>query len=267
LQAPHGDHVPLSHVLVWFPQLPQGWLAAPVQACPLHASHWQLALHVCVPALPHAWVEVARQSPSPPHADQADHAPLSQTRVCVPQLPQGWLGGPLQVWPVQEPHWQAPTQACIPPVPHARVYVSAHSPSPVHADQSDQTALWHVRVCVPQFPQGCVAAPSHDWFSHVPHWQLPPQPCVPPRPHASTAAGAHVPSPVQGPQSLHTPALHVRVWVPQLPQDSCAPPAHVFTRPTKPWLKWVGCAMARVLSSIVGSASKWSGDPATVQKT
>jgi hypothetical protein len=96
-QVDHVDHVPLLHVRVWLPQLPHAWLAGPMHVCPVQASHWQLALHVCVPPVPQVWVVVVAQRPWPPQVDQSDHVPLLHVRVWLPQLPHVWLDGPLHV--------------------------------------------------------------------------------------------------------------------------------------------------------------------------
>jgi hypothetical protein len=102
-------------------------------------------------------------------ADQDDHRPLSHVRVRVPCLQHGSLVAPTQVLPAHSPHWQLPPQVCVRPGAHSCEVFGAQTPSLLHADQTDQRPLLHVRVCVPQFPQDCVAGPSHVWFTHVPH--------------------------------------------------------------------------------------------------
>jgi hypothetical protein len=86
----------------------------------------------------------------------------------------------------------------------------------------------HVLVLVPQLPHAAVAAPAHE---HEPHWQLPPQDCVPWSPHACEALGAHAPSSLQADQSLQPALVHVRVCVPQLPQACVVEPGQAWQAP------------------------------------
>jgi len=147
---------------------------------------------------------------------------LSQVRVCVPQLPQLCDAGPVHVWLPHALHVQLPPHDCVPPVPHVCVAFGAHAPSPVQAAQADQVpvVLSHVRVCEPQLPHGCEAAPVQAWLPQAVHLQLPPHDCMPPLPQACVVFGAHSPSAVHIDQVDHVPVLvsHVRVCVPQLPQ-------------------------------------------------
>jgi hypothetical protein len=117
--VPQADQTPLSQVRVAVPQFPQAIVAEPAQLCPPHASHWQVvALQVWVPPAPQAWVAPAMQAPWPVHIPQSDQTPLLHVRLLVPQFPQAIVAGPAQVWPPHAPQWQAPSQVCVPPVPH-----------------------------------------------------------------------------------------------------------------------------------------------------
>jgi hypothetical protein len=234
-QVPQSDHVPLLQVRVWVPQLPQPWLAEPAQVWPPQASHWQLALHACMPPVPQAWVAPGMHIPSPPQADQSDQTPLLQVRLRVPQLPQASLAGPAQVWPPQVPHWQAAVQVCAPPEPQAWVALGAQAPWFTQAPQFDQAPLLHVRAWVPQLPQAWVDGPVQVWFPHGSHWQEAPQDCMPPLPHTCIAPGAQVPSLAQPDQVDQTPLSQVRDWVPQLPQLWVVGPAQVWPPQIPHW--------------------------------
>jgi hypothetical protein len=61
--------------------------------------HWQVAVQVCTPPLPHSCVAPGVQGPWFMQAPQSDHWPVlpSQVRVCAPQFPHTCVGGPLQV--------------------------------------------------------------------------------------------------------------------------------------------------------------------------
>jgi hypothetical protein len=48
---------------------------------------------------------VGAHTPSPEHADHADHVPLLQVRVCVPQLPHGCEVAPVHVHVPQSTSW------------------------------------------------------------------------------------------------------------------------------------------------------------------
>jgi hypothetical protein len=65
----------------------------------LHGDHWQFPPHDWVPPLPQAWIVLTEHTPSPAHADHADHIPvvLSQVRICVPHLPHACAAAPLHV--------------------------------------------------------------------------------------------------------------------------------------------------------------------------
>ena len=117
MQAPQSDQTPFVQVRAWVPQLPQPWVAGPLQVCPPQDPHWQLALQVCMPPIPQVCMAPGAQAPSFAQGDQLDHTPLSQLRVWEPQLPQAWLLGPTQLWPVQLPHWQAEPQLWVPFIP------------------------------------------------------------------------------------------------------------------------------------------------------
>jgi hypothetical protein len=95
------------------------------------------------------------------------------------------VGDPLQTWPLQaESQAQLPPQICAPLAPQLRAASGAHSPSPLHGDQSDQAAVRasQRRVRVPQLPQACKAEPAQAWFSQAAQPQLPAQDWVPPSP-------------------------------------------------------------------------------------
>jgi hypothetical protein len=162
VQAPQAPHVPLLHVRVSVPQLPHGCEEAPAQVCPVQLPHWQLAVHVCVPPVPHPCVAFGAHTPSPPHVDQLLHSPASPShvRVSVPQLPHACEAAPAQICPVQSPHWQLAAHVCVPPAPHACIAFGAHIPSPPHVDQSLHNPASHVRVCVPQLPHACEETPE-----------------------------------------------------------------------------------------------------------
>jgi hypothetical protein len=135
----------------------------------MQVSHWQEALHVCVPPITHGCVAPGTQDPWFMHGPQSDQVPLLQTRDCVPQLPQAWVAGPVQVWAVHRLHWHAPLQVWEPPMPQACVAPGAQAPWFMHAPQSDQVPLLHVRDCVPQLPQAWVMAPLQVCPPHDPH--------------------------------------------------------------------------------------------------
>jgi hypothetical protein len=172
----------------------------------MQASHWHEALHVWVPPIPHACVAPGMQAPSFMHGPQADHAPFVQVRDCVPQFPQAWVMGPLQVWPVQVPHWQVAPQVRVPPVPQDCMAAGAHAPWFMHGPQSDQTPLLQVRVWLPQLPQAWPLGPEQLCPVHSPHWQKEVQPA----PHACVEPGWQ-PMAVQVPTAPAT----VQLW--QLP--------------------------------------------------
>jgi hypothetical protein len=115
----------------------------------------------------------------------------------------------------------------VPPVPQASVALGTQAPSFAQADQSDQTPLLHVRDLVPQLPHAWAASPAQDWLPQAPHWQVASQVRVPPIPQASLAFGTQAPWFAHVDQSDHTPLLHVRDWVPQLPQPWVAAPAQL----------------------------------------
>jgi hypothetical protein len=100
------------------------------------------------------------------HVDQFDHVPLLQVRLWVPvlQFPQGCEAAPTHE---QLPHVQLEVQVSVPSVPHDWVAFGAQTPSPEQADHALHVPALHVRVCVPQLPQGWLSAPTH--VTHVPH--------------------------------------------------------------------------------------------------
>ena len=120
----------------------------------------------------------------------------------------------------------------MPRAPHVRVLSGVHAPSSMHAPKSDHWPVLasQLRVRVPHLPQASAFAPGQRWFSHAPHWQLPPQLCVPSEPQACVALGAHTPGPLQSDHSLHTPLSQRRVCVPQLPQAREVAPSHVWLK-------------------------------------
>ncbi len=61
----------------------------------------------------------------------------------------------------------------------------------------------------------------------APHWQLDEQVCEPLVSQVWVAAGAHTPWPVHVPNADQVPLVHVRVWVPQLPQAWVEAPVQV----------------------------------------
>jgi hypothetical protein len=239
-----ADHIPVmeSHVRVCDPQLPQLWDEAPGHVWLLQELYWQLPPHDSVPLFPQVCVAPGEHAPSPLHADHADHVPvpLSHVRVCVPQSPQLWDAAPVHVWLVHAPHAQLPPHDCVPPLPQLWDEFGAHAPSPVHADQADHVPvlLSHVRVCVPQLPQACDAAPVHGRLPHAFHVQLLAHDCVPPLPQVCVELGAHTPSPVHADQADHVSVAvsHVRVCMPQLPQGCEAGPEQPLASASEPEL-------------------------------
>jgi hypothetical protein len=185
--------------------------------------HEQLVLHVTVPYVLQLCCAFAVHEPSPEHWLQADHVPVvpSHVRDWLPQLPHVCEEGPVHICPVHEPHWQLPPHDSVPLFWQDVVAFGVHAPSPVHVPHADHVPvpLSHVRVCVPQLPQGCDDGPEHVWLAHVPQWQLPPHDCIPPDPQDWLGFGAHSPSPVHAPHADHVPVVlsQVRVCVPQLP--------------------------------------------------
>jgi hypothetical protein len=226
-QLDHPDHVPLSQVRLWLPQLPQAWVEEPEQVWPVHAPHWQLALHVSVPPEPHACVASGVQAPAAPQADQPDHTPAVQSRVRVPQLPQASLDGPGHVWFSQPFHWQLVLQVWVPPSPQACVAPLVQTPSPVQADQPDHVPFSHVRARVPQLPQASLAGPAQVCPVQRPHWHAAAQAWVPPVPHAWVLSSVQTPSPAHADQADHVPPSQVRVCVPQFPQACVVGPWQV----------------------------------------
>ena len=97
MQAPQSDQAPLLHVRLWVPQLPQAWVGAPVQVWFPQPPHWQAAVQVCMPPVPHICMAPGAQEPSLAQPDQADQTPLSQVRDWLPQLPQLCMAGPVQL--------------------------------------------------------------------------------------------------------------------------------------------------------------------------
>ena len=170
-------------------------LVARATGWPLSQSpHWQVALHVWVPAPPpQLRALAAAHAPWPEHADHADQTPFWHVCVCVPQLPQAcdadgseqtqlplWHVVPLaqvvQLGPqwvesllvsrhavphivkpwlhAQGAHAQLAVQVWEPLPSHACVLQAVHPLPPVQADHCDHVPFSHVRVCVPQAPHG-----------------------------------------------------------------------------------------------------------------
>jgi hypothetical protein len=121
MQAPQSDQVPLLHVRDCVPQFPHAWVMGPVQVWPPHVPHWQAGEQVCIPPVPHFFIDPGAHIPSFMHVDHLDQTPLLHARVWVPQFPQAWVAGPTQVWPVHWPHWQALVQAWVPFMPQVCV--------------------------------------------------------------------------------------------------------------------------------------------------
>ncbi len=172
--------------------------------------------------------ELEPEPPLLPELPPLPELPLLPELLPLPELPPDPL---LDAPPVHAPHWHELTHACVPPPAQLRVAFGAHAPSPAHPDQADHIPVVpsHVLVCVPQLPHACDDGPVHDWPAHVaPHWQLPPQTCVPPCPHARVAFGAHAPSPAQADHAdqVLVVSSHVRVCVPQLPHACDEGPLH-----------------------------------------
>lgn len=117
------------------------------------------------------------------------------------------------------------------PWPHIWVSFCEHTPSPVHAPQSDHVAVasLQVRVCVPHLPQGCCAAPGQGCVEHAPHVQVPPQVRVPPVPHASLVPAVQASAgSSQVDQAPHMPLAQVRRLVPHLPHVSVGGPSQTW---------------------------------------
>jgi energy-converting hydrogenase Eha subunit F len=128
--------------------------------------HLQSPPHTCVPPDPQARVSSGLHMPSSLHVDQSESCPVfvSQVRVCTPQLPHARERSPSHVCPAQtESHWQSPPQVCVPFEPQARVSSGLHSPSSLHACQSDQAPVSpsQLRICVPQLPHARAGGPWH----------------------------------------------------------------------------------------------------------
>jgi hypothetical protein len=167
----------------------------------LQALHPQLLVHVAVPLPLHASVVPGAHVPPPEQPDQLDQVPPLHVRVCVPvlQLPHAWDDDPLHA------HW-----------PPAHVEPAGHTLP--HAPQSLPfvCSLTHV---APQSesPAGQEQPPQAQALVHV--W-------LPGPSHACAAPGAQAPWAEHVPQADHVPAVHVRVCVPQSPQDCVALPVH-----------------------------------------
>jgi hypothetical protein len=144
VHADQADHVPPVHVRVCVPQLPHVCDAGPEQT---HAPDTQVdpALHLA------------------PHAPQLAGSVLVLTQA----RPQGVSPAPQ----VQAPHSHALLHVCEPVPSHDCVVAALHTPCPVQADHADQTPCWQVRVCAPQSPHVCEAAPVHV---HAPAWHVAP---------------------------------------------------------------------------------------------
>jgi hypothetical protein len=112
---------------------------------------------------------------------------------------------------VHVPHWQLPAHVSVPPFPHGWVAFGAQTPSPRHDDHEDHVPASHVRVWNPQLPHDRESGPMHVGAEHAAHWQLPPQVCVPPVPHAWVVFGAQTPSPEQDDHADQVPLSQVRV--------------------------------------------------------
>jgi hypothetical protein len=69
---------------------------------------------------------------------------------------------------VQGPHWQLDVHVCAPLLPQVCVAPAVQAPPAVQALHADQTPFEHVRVSVPQRPQGWLDGPEHDWPSGDP---------------------------------------------------------------------------------------------------
>jgi hypothetical protein len=179
----------------------------------MQASHWQEALQVWLPPIPHACVAPGMHTPSFMQAPQSDQTPFAQVRDWVPQFPQAWLPGPAQT---HVSHWQEALQVWLPPIPHACVAPGMQAPWFVQGPQSDHAPFVQVRDWVPQLPHAWVDGPEHPM--HAPHWQDGVQVCKPPEPQAWPAPGAQTPWFMQDPQSDHAPFVQVRDCVPQFPQ-------------------------------------------------
>src|SRR6185436_7116992 len=241
VQAPKSDQTPFEQVRVCVPQLPQGCVGDPAHVWPEQVSHWQAELQVCVPPIPQACVEPGAQVPWFMHGPNSDQTPFVQVRDWVPQLPQAWLLAPLQFWPPHDPHWQAGVHICVPAIPQACIEPGAQAPSPMQADQADQTPLSQVRDCVPQLPQAWVPGPTQLWPVQLPHWQVEVQVWVPFMPQPWLAPGWQ-------PTALQVPTAPATVQLSQVPpqgRSQQTPPAQLrpawqslLSRQAWPLLAW-----------------------------
>jgi hypothetical protein len=60
----------------------------------MQTSHWQAAVQVWLPPIPHACVAPAMHTPSFAQVPQSDQTPLLQVRDCMPQFPHPCVAGP-----------------------------------------------------------------------------------------------------------------------------------------------------------------------------
>ncbi len=132
------------------------WIGAGTQA-----AQAQLAVHVCVPSTSHVRAASTAQTPSPLHDDHEGQLPPSHARVCVPQFPHGWVVAPSQVAGGASWHGSHSHRALQVRVPPSQVSVEAgaHTPSSVHALQSEKTPLAHLREREPHLPHDSSPGP------------------------------------------------------------------------------------------------------------
>jgi hypothetical protein len=118
MQVDQLDQTPLSQLRDWVPQLPQAWVAGPVQLWPAQPDHWQAAVQVWVPFIPQACTApgvqpMAVQVPTDPATVQLSQLPPQARSQQTPpaQLNPDWQSllsrqdWPLLAWP-HLPLWQ-----------------------------------------------------------------------------------------------------------------------------------------------------------------
>jgi hypothetical protein len=145
---------------------------------------------------------VGAHTPSPEHADHADHAPLLQVRVWLPQLPHGCEVGPVQVHAPQST--SCPQSFFATPhgvVAHVVVFVSG---THWHVDEGEPTQLSLAAQAVQRVVswQPCVTSVGTHLLSqffvfaeHVPTWHVLPLHTSMPPPGFGHALASQVVSP------------------------------------------------------------------------
>jgi hypothetical protein len=193
VQVPNADHVPLLHVRVWVPQLPQACVAGPTHVQD-PATQLDPPGHA-FPQAPQLFGSVCLSTQAPPQLAY----PVLQVLVQVPALQPAVACGSVTTHAcAHTPQFATSLDSFTQVPPHSVVgdaQVVAHAPMPLQLEPVPQTlvqepqwllsfdSLTHVE------PQSISPAPQ----THAAHWQVEEHVCVPVASHAWVAAGAQTP--------------------------------------------------------------------------